>query len=78
MSLFNKDHESHKSLDSILVGFVESCIFFNPFVMFYDSVMKQVRNSYDYSWDSAGCNLNRHDTMTNSLRCAITYLEILQ
>ena len=48
--------------------------------MFYDSVTKQVRNSFEYSLDSAGFGLSRHDTMPNSLRCAIhvTYLEILQ
>ena len=27
---------------------------FQSFVMLYDSVTKQVRNSYKYSWDSAG------------------------
>ena len=32
--------------------FVEGCKFFNPFVMFYDSVTKQVRYSYDYSRDA--------------------------
>ena len=46
--------------------------------MFYDSVTKQVRNSYQYSWGSAGFGLNRHDNVANSLRGAITYLEILQ
>ena len=47
-------------------------------VMFYDSDTKQVRNSYDYSRDSAGFGLSRHDTVPNSLRCAITYLDILK
>ena len=48
-------------------------------MIFYDLVMKQVRNSYKYSWDLAGFGLNRHDTVTNSLRFAIIYnMEILQ
>ena len=37
-----------------------------------DSVTKQVRNSYEYSRDSAGFGLSRRDTVPNSLRCAIT------
>ena len=58
---------------------MKTCTFFNPFMIFYDLVMKQVRNSYKYSWDLAGFCLNRHDTVTNSLRFAIIYnMEILQ
>ena len=47
-------------------------------VIFYDSDTKQVRNSYEYPRDSAGFGLSRHDTVPSSLRCAITYLEILK
>ena len=62
-----------------ILGFMKTCTFFNPFMIFYDLVMKQVRNSYKYSWDLAGFGLNRHDTVTNSLRFAIIYnMEILQ
>ena len=42
-------------------------------MMFYDSDTKQVRNSYEYSRDSAGFGLSFHDTVPNSRRCAITY-----
>ena len=38
----------------------------------------EVRNSYEYSRDWAGFGLSRHDTVLNSLRGAITYLEILK
>ena len=48
------------------------------FSTFYDSDTKQVRNSYEYSRDSAGFGLSRQDTVPNSLGCAITYLEILK
>ena len=44
--------------------------------MFYDSVMEQVRNSYEYLWDMTGFDLNRHDTVTNSLRSAKIYFEM--
>ena len=44
-------------------------------VMFYDSVTKQVRNSYEYSRDLAGFGLSRQDTVPNSLRCAIAYFK---
>ena len=37
--------------------------------MFYNSVTKQVRNGNEYSWDSAGIGLNRHDIVTDSLLC---------
>ena len=47
-------------------------------VIFYDSDTKQVRNSYEYSRDSAGFGPSCHDTAPNSLRCAITYLEKLK
>ena len=43
--------------------------------MFYDSVTKKVRNSYEYSQDSAGFGLSRRDTVPNTLRCAITYVD---
>ena len=59
--------------ESKILGFVKNCKFINPFEIFYDSVTKQVRNSCEYSWDSAGFGLNRHDTVTSSLQCAITY-----
>ena len=35
---------------------------FNSFVMFYDSVTKWVRNSYEYSWDSSGFGLSTEFT----------------
>ena len=47
-------------------------------VMFYDSDTNQVRNSYEYSRDSDGFGLSRHDTVPISLLCAQTYLEILK
>ena len=47
-------------------------------VMYYDTVAKRVRNSYEYSRDSSGFGPSPRDTVPNSLRCAITYVEILQ
>ena len=45
-----------------------NCKYFNPFVMFYDSITKQVRNSYEYSRDSAGYGLSRQYDTTNKLK----------
>ena len=41
-------------------------------VMFYDPVAKRIRNSCEYSRDSAGLDLSRRDTVPNSLRFAKT------
>ena len=43
MSLFHTDHESSNINKYYKI--------FNQFVMFYFSAMKQVRNTYEYSWD---------------------------
>ena len=64
---------NHK--ESINVRIRGELYFFQPIRV---SVTKQVRNSYEYSWDLAGFGPSRHDTVPNSQRCSITYLEILQ
>ena len=77
MSLFHTDHKFHES--SRIDKYSDSwriVSFCNPLVMFYDSVMERVRNSYEYLWDMTGFDLNRHDTVTNSLRCAKIYFEM--
>ena len=65
---FPTDHKTPNHQKSTL-GFVENCIFFfNSFVMFYDSVTKQVRNSFEYSRDSSGLGLSAEfATMYNNL-----------
>ena len=71
MPLFHRDHKSPESprIDKCLdsAGFVDKCKFFKPFVMLYDSVTKQARNSYEYSLDSAGFGLSCRNTVLNSL-----------
>ena len=46
----------------------EELYFFNFSVMFYDLDTKQARNSYEYSRDSAGFGLSRHEVL-----CRIHY-----
>ena len=77
---FHTDHESPSHQESINVRLDSLRIkfFSNHSKMFYGSVTKQGRNSYEYSQDLAEISQNRHDSVTNFLRCAITYLDILQ
>ena len=59
---FPTDHKSQNHQESML-GFVELYFFFlSSFVMFYDSVTKYVRNSYEYSRDSSGFGLRAEFT----------------
>ena len=68
MPLFHTDHESPESsrIDLIMLGFVENCKFFNPFMMLYDSVMKRVRNSYRYLWTESPQHCDKFTTMCNT------------
>ena len=78
MPQFHSDHDSPESQESINVRIrLDSCKIVNfstHSVMFYNSVAKQVRSSYEYLRDSAGFGY----TISNSLRCAKAYVEMMQ
>ena len=83
MPIFHTDHESppnHQESINVRIRLDSWRIvkFSTHSVMFYDSVIKRVRNSYEYSRDLVGFGLSRRDTVPSSLRCAIIYVEIMQ
>ena len=56
MPLFNQESKN------IMIR--EELYFFNQFVMFFKTVTKLVRNSYEYLWNSAWLSLNHQDAAT--------------
>ena len=68
---------SHQESINVRLDSLRIVNFSNHSKMFYESVTKQGRNSYEYSRDLAKISQNSHDSVTNFLQCAITYLDIL-
>ena len=71
MPLFHTDNESPESprINKFRIRLNSWRIvnFSTHSIMFYNSVTKHGRNSYEYLQDLAGFGLNRLDTVTNSL-----------